>query len=288
MNGFVNILKPTGYTSSDVVVKVRKALSKELGYKVKVGHMGTLDPYGTGVLPLAIGTATKLFDYLIGGNKTYFAGITLGKETDTLDSYGEIIKTDNKVFSINDINRVLSQNIGEINQLPPQYSAKKINGEKAYDIARRGEFVELKRRKVSIYNITASEGKSINNFDIKVDCSGGTYIRSLVRDIAYSLDTVGYMSYIIRTKSVGFDIKDSVTIDEFLRCPLDYIIPIEKIILPMYNSYELPEDKKDLALNGVKIKLKDMPTGMFVLTYQGNIIGMAENVEGKLIIKNRL
>ena len=288
MNGFVNILKPTGYTSSDVVVKVRKSLSKELGYKVKVGHMGTLDPYGTGVLPLAIGTATKLFDYLIGGQKTYLAGITLGKETDTLDSYGEIVKTDSKVFSIDDINRVLSQNIGEIYQLPPQYSAKKINGEKAYDIARRGEYVELKKRKVNIFDITASKGKDINNFDIKVDCSGGTYIRSLVRDIAYSLNTVGYMSYIIRTKSVGFDIQDSVTFDEFFDSPLDYIIPIEKVILPLYKSYEIHENKKALALNGVKLKLNDMPEGLFVLTFKNQIIGMAENVEGKLIIKNRL
>ena len=288
MNGFVNILKPSGYTSSDVVVKVRKALSAKLNKKVKVGHLGTLDPYGTGVLPLAIGTATKLFDYLIGGDKTYLAGLVLGKETDTLDSYGEITKTDNKVFSINDINRVVLQNIGEINQLPPQYSAKKINGEKAYDIARRGEYVELRRRKVNIYNIDITEGNLANHFNLKVDCSGGTYIRSLVRDLAYSLDTVGYMSYIIRTKSVGFSIENSVTLDEFLTNPIDYIIPIENVIFNYYPSFDLPIDKKDLALNGVKLKLNNMPNGIFVLKIDDKIIGMAENDNGILNIKNRL
>ena len=286
MNGFVNILKPSGYTSSDVVVKVRKALSAKLNKKVKVGHLGTLDPYGTGVLPLAIGTATKLFDYLIGGDKTYLAGLVLGKDTDTLDSYGEITKTDNKVFSINDINRVIPEFIGKINQLPPQYSAKKINGEKAYDIARRGEFVELKPREVEIFNIKAKENN--NRFDIQVDCSGGTYIRSLVRDIAYSLNSVAYMSYIIRTNSVGFDIKDSVTIDEFLLQPQKYVIPIKDVLLKKFETFKLPEDKKTLALNGVKIKLKGMPKGNFVLLCDDDIVGMAENIDGKLIIKNRL
>ena len=288
MDGFINLLKPSGFTSSDAVVKTRIGLSKALGEKVKVGHLGTLDPYGTGVLPIAVGKATKLFDYIIGSKKVYLAGITLGKETDTLDSYGEIIKTDDKVFSLEDVKRVVKEQIGEIDQLPPQYSAKKINGEKAYDIARRGEFVELKTRKVTIYDIEVTEGLKPNNFNIKVECSGGTYVRSIVRDIAYKLGTVGYMSYIIRTYSAGFSIDNTVTFDEFEKDPVKAIVPIDDIIFNLYPKYELNEDIKDLALNGVKLKLNDMPEDTFVVTYHDKIIGMANNLDGKLIIKNRL
>lgn len=286
MKGFINILKSSGYTSSDVVVKVRKTLSKCLGEKVKVGHLGTLDPYGTGVLPIAVGSATKMFDYLIGGKKTYLAGISFGKETDTLDSYGTVIKTDNKELSINDVNRAISSFIGKIDQMPPQYSAKKINGEKAYDIARRGEFVELKTRNVEIFDISATG--SNNRFNIKVDCSGGTYIRSLVRDIAYYLNSVAYMSYIIRTNSVGFKIENSVTLDEFVKNPTEYVIPLEDVLFEKFPVFELPESKKTIALNGVKIKLNGMPEGDFVLTSNKQIVGMATSQDGELIIKNRL
>ena len=135
MDGYVNILKASGYTSSDVVVIVRKTLSKLLGEKVKVGHLGTLDPQAAGVLPIAIGTATKTFDYLIDKKKTYLFGLRLGATTDTLDSYGKVLSKDDKVFYETDIDRVMSCFIGEYEQIPPQFSAKKVNGEKAYDIA---------------------------------------------------------------------------------------------------------------------------------------------------------
>lgn len=287
MDGFVNILKASGYTSSDVVVIVRKTLSKLLGKKVKVGHLGTLDPDGTGVLPLAVGSATKTFDYLIDKQKTYLFGIRLGKTTDTLDSYGVVTETSDKVFSTSDINRVIPQFLGEYEQIPPQYSAKKINGEKAYDIARRGEKVELKGKKIKVYSLALKEGKT-NDFDMEVTCSGGTYVRSLVRDISSSLDTVGYMSYIIRTKSGSFNLEDSVTLNDFIENPLKYILPLSDVLLQSYESFELPKEVSGKALNGVKVEINNMPKGVFVLTFEGKIVGMAENSCGKLVIKNRL
>ncbi len=287
MDGYVNILKASGYTSSDVVVIVRKTLSKLLGEKVKVGHLGTLDPQAAGVLPIAIGTATKTFDYLIDKKKTYLFGLRLGATTDTLDSYGKVLSKDDKVFYETDIDRVMSCLIGEYGQIPPQFSAKKVNGEKAYDIARRGEKVELKGKKIKVYSLACKQNKP-NDFDMEVTCSGGTYVRSIVRDIAEKLDTVGYMSYIVRTNSGCFDISNSVTLDEFLLSPLEYVMPISSVLLSVYGSYELPKNKSNLALNGVKIALDDMPNGLFVLTFENKIVGMAENVNGKLIIRNRL
>lgn len=287
MDGYVNILKASGYTSSDVVVIVRKTLSKILGEKVKVGHLGTLDPQGTGVLPIAIGTATKTFDYLIDKQKTYRFGLRLGATTDTLDSYGKVLDRSDKVFSKTDIDRVISGFLGEYEQIPPQFSAKKINGEKAYDIARRGEKVELKGKLIKVFSLSCNENKP-NDFDMEVTCSGGTYVRSLVRDIAEKLDTVGYMSYIVRTKSGCFDISNSVTLDEFLLDPLKYVLPLSSVLLSVYDSYKLPKNKSNLALNGVKVALDNMPNGLFVLTFENKIVGMAENVSGRLIIRNRL
>lgn len=288
MDGFINILKPSGYTSSDIVVKVRKELSRVLGEKIKVGHLGTLDPEGTGVLPIAIGKATKLFDYLVYKQKTYLAGICLGKLTDTLDSYGKIILQNDKVLQISDVCRVIPKFLGEIEQVPPQYSALKIGGQKAYDLARNGEKIEIKPRKVHIYELEATDNAKPNFFDIKVTCSGGTYIRSLVRDIAKSLDTVGYMSYIIRTKSGSFCIENSVTLDEFFANPTNYIMSIDSVISPLYPKFELPPRFEKLALNGVRVAINNMPKGTFILTIHGKIIGMAQNIDNKLVINNRL
>lgn len=286
-DGFVNILKPSGFTSSDMVVTVRKILSDRLRQKIKVGHLGTLDPAGAGVLPIAAGSATKLFDYLVFKQKTYVAGLVLGAATDTLDSYGRITERKDKLFSINDIDRVLNRFIGEIEQIPPQYSALKIGGKKAYDLAREGINADLKARKITIYELSAAETDKPNHFDLTVTCSGGTYMRSLVRDIANALNTAGYMSYIVRTKAL-FDIKDSLTLDVFKANPVESIIPVKEVLMPLYPFFELPESYEKAALNGVKTTINGMPQGIFVLTLRDKIVGMAENIDGKLVIGNRL
>ncbi|MDE7372889.1 MAG: tRNA pseudouridine(55) synthase TruB, partial [Clostridia bacterium] len=153
IKGFINVFKPLNMTSSDVVVKVRGMLRRATGEKQKVGHLGTLDPLAVGVLPIAVGNATRLFDYMQDKRKTYITTFKFGTTTDTIDRGGKIIDTCDKEVSESDVIRVLPNLIGEISQMPPQYSAKSINGKKAYEIAREGGVADLKPKKVTIYDI---------------------------------------------------------------------------------------------------------------------------------------
>ena len=151
-NGFVNIIKPTGMTSSDVVIKIKKILKTK-----KVGHLGTLDPAASGVLPISIGRATKFFDYFLSKDKEYYALVQFGYRSDTLDSFGQVEKVNDKLVTEDMIRNVISKFIGEIDQVPPKYSAIKINGKKACDLARENVNFELKSRKINIYSIILKE-----------------------------------------------------------------------------------------------------------------------------------
>lgn len=187
MDGILIINKPKGFTSHDVVNVVRKSLNEK-----KVGHTGTLDPNATGVLPILIGKATKVSKYLLEHNKEYIATIELGKKTDTGDIEGKIIEEDVNVYNVlkntnkNKTQEVLTSFIGKQKQIPPIYSAIKINGKKAYEYARQGQVVEIKPRDIEILNIKLL--KFLNNeIEFKVTCSKGTYIRTLCEDIAKKL-----------------------------------------------------------------------------------------------------
>ena len=208
-SGFVNVIKPTGMTSSDVVLKVKKIL----GIK-KVGHLGTLDPAASGVLPIAFGKATKLFDYFLKKDKIYVADVRFGVLTETLDSFGEVTYKENVEISANDLKSVLGEFIGKIQQIPPKYSAVKINGKKACDLIRMGQDVEISPREIQIYSIDLLGEIERNVFRFKVHCSAGTYIRTLFNDIAGKLNTVATTSVIIRTKSGAFKIDNAITLDE--------------------------------------------------------------------------
>lgn len=225
ISGFYNILKPTGFTSSDVVVKLRGILGSAYCTKVKIGHFGTLDPGGSGVLVVAIGNATKLFDYFGNHKKTYRAEAVFGLSTDTLDSYGKIVtKSDwydnaenlsqefyDKLYF--DFDKVIKSFIGKQKQLPPDYSSKSVGGVRAYDLARNGEKVNLNEADIEIYSIDiVSVNKNRVTFDIT--CSSGTYIRSFVRDLGVALGVPAFMSYIIRLECAGFSIDNSVTIED--------------------------------------------------------------------------
>ncbi|HEY8423963.1 MAG TPA: tRNA pseudouridine(55) synthase TruB, partial [Clostridia bacterium] len=188
MTGFVNFLKPPKMTSAQAV-----ALIKKLSGGQKCGHMGTLDPFACGVLPIALGKAAKLFDYFVQKEKVYRAVFKFGVQTDTYDLDGNIIKTDNKKITLEQINRILPDFVGTISQLPPGYSAKRINGKRAYELARSGQDVNLKPVEVKIYKISAQE-LADNEFIFDITCSGGTYIRSICRDIAQKLDTCAVMT----------------------------------------------------------------------------------------------
>ena len=211
MNKIVNILKPTGMTSHDVVSKIRKTL----GIK-KVGHTGTLDPDAAGVLPICIGKSTKVSDFILNKDKSYIGELTLGIVTDTYDSSGEIIsKKDTSNITEDDIYKAFESQLGVIMQKPPIYSALKVNGKKMYEIAREGnaDKIEVKSRSIHIKDIKIL---SINNNKIRfyVECSKGTYIRSICYDIGEILGCGGHMSFLIRTSSGKFNLENCITLEE--------------------------------------------------------------------------
>lgn len=208
-DAIINLNKPTGMSSFLAVKKV----SKLLGVK-KAGHMGTLDPYGTGVLLIGVNKGTRLFNEYLNKDKTYVAVFHFGYETDTLDSEGKIIKENSAVITEEQIKQVLPKFIGQFEQMPPLYSAKKINGKKSCDVARAGGSVELKTKTIQVYNFKLLKNFNNNNFQFEIVCSSGTYIRSLCRDLAYSLSTYGTMVSIIRTRCGVFSINDSCTLQD--------------------------------------------------------------------------
>lgn len=277
-SGFINVLKPTGMSSSDVVCKVKKALKLK-----KVGHLGTLDPAASGVLPVAFGKATKFFDYFLKKDKEYIADVKFGILTDTLDSFGIITKTDNILVKKQDIKQVLSAFIGKIKQVPPIYSAIKVNGKKACDIARSGEDVELKPREIEVYRIELLDELADNFFRFKVHCTAGTYIRTLFNDIAEKLNTVATTSVIIRTKSGVFTIDNAVTLDELT---MANCLSIESVFSGL-EKIEIKDESliKKLA-NGVKFTKKELELNTknhFILSCHTGLIGMYHYEDNKLI-----
>ena len=259
MDGILVINKSKGLTSNDIVKKVKKILN------TKVGHTGTLDPNATGVLPLLLGNATKISKYLINHDKEYEAVIKLGAKTTTADVEGKIIEekeVNKEKLKKESIEEVLKSFIGKQQQIPPIYSAIKVNGKKLYEYARQGKEVEIKARNIEIYDLKLLKIDSKNDeLTINVKCSKGTYIRSLCEDIAVKLGTLGYMKELNRIQVGEFNIKDSVTIEEFKANieNKDYsnIIGIEKIFK------EIPEiiikqREYEKYLNGVKIDTDNM------------------------------
>jgi tRNA pseudouridine55 synthase len=247
MNGVLIIDKPKGITSRDVV----NAIVKKFNTK-KVGHTGTLDPIATGVLVVCIGSATKLVDYLTSSDKEYIASVCLGTLTDTLDSDGNILREENCFKTKEEIVNVLNSFKGRYLQEVPLYSAVKINGRKLYEYARNNEQVVLPKREVEIKNIELIDNvEYINNktiFKFKCSVSKGTYIRSLIRDIAYKLNTIGIMTDLRRTRQGNFDIENSVILDEINE---NNILSIKDIL--NIKNIELNSDIEKKVLNGAII-----------------------------------
>lgn len=235
MNGILNILKPTGMTSHDVVSSVRKILNMK-----KVGHAGTLDPNVAGVMVICIGKGTKLSDYLMNGDKEYICELILGQRTDTQDSYGVVVnKNQNINVTKKQMFNVLNDFKGEQLQVPPMYSAVKLNGKKLYEYARQNIFVEKPGKLVDIKEISLIKFEDTKAL-FKVKCSKGTYMRTLCNDIGEKLGTYGHMGILIRTEAKGLHIENSVTLDDlkFLfennrlnECllPIDEVYPLDKI-----------------------------------------------------------
>lgn len=275
MDGIIVINKPQGCTSHDVVYKVKKITRQ------KVGHTGTLDPNATGVLPLLIGKATSISKYLINHDKEYEVCLKLGQKTDTADIEGKIIEEKEVKYELlnkENVQAVLKSFKGKQKQTPPMYSAIKLNGKKLYEYARMGQNIEIKPRDIEIYDIDLL---SINKDEInfKVHCSKGTYIRSLVQDIAKKLETVGYMKALKRTKVGEFTIEDSITIEEIEKNTKNFI-SIEQFFKDK-ESIVLNNRKLELLLNGVKITY-ELEDGIY------KIYDQDEKFIGIATIKNNL
>ena len=221
-NGIIIIDKPAGWTSMDVCAKLRGIFKEK-----RIGHAGTLDPMATGVLPVFVGQATKAVSFAEGGKKEYHAVLRLGIVTDTQDTSGTVLSQQPVTVTEDEVRAVLPRFTGEIAQLPPMYSAIKINGQKLYDIARRGGTVERKPRNITIYELELVEKLNETDYSLRVVCSKGTYIRTLCHDIGAALGCGAAMAALRRTAAAGFTIDEAVTLDavqerrEALLRPLD-------------------------------------------------------------------
>jgi len=213
MDGILLVDKPAGWTSHDVVAKVRSILKKNTGQKVKVGHTGTLDPFATGLLVLVTGSYTKRASEYSKLDKTYEAEISLGANSSTGDTEGEIVAVSAEKPSQEAIEAVFGTFLGDIEQSPHKYSAIKINGQRAYKLAREGKTVEIEPRKVKVYSLDLVN-YSYPKLKITTEVSSGTYIRSLAEDIGEKLATSAYLSELRRTRVGKFDIKDAKRLDE--------------------------------------------------------------------------
>ena len=271
MNGIILIDKPKEYTSHDVVAVIKK-ISKE-----KVGHTGTLDPNATGVLPLLIGKATGISKYLINHDKTYIATLKLGIKTDTADGEGNIIE-EKEVSKLSEeiVINVLNSMIGKQSQVPPMYSAIKVNGKKLYEYARQGKTVEIQGRNIEIYNmklleLNLKEGEVI----FEISCSKGTYIRTVCENVAEKLNTVGYMKELRRVKVGEFHIKDTINIEDIKnneKLLEEKIITIEEFFKNK-EIIELNDKDLQLFLNGVMLTKQDAE-GLYRIYNNDKFIGL--------------
>lgn len=287
LNGIIVINKPKNYTSHDVVAKVKKLLNIK-----KVGHTGTLDPNATGVLPLLLNSGTKLSKYLIEHDKEYEVTLKLGIRTDTLDGEGKVLEkkeVDKKMLeNTKQIEKVLNSFTGKQTQVPPMYSAIKVKGKKLYEYARRGENVEVQPRQIEIYNIELQKVDiKKQEIEFKVQCSKGTYIRTLCEDIATKLGTIGYMKELNRTKVGKFGLEEAITIEkleEYIENKKyeDLNIITMEELLKEKEKMVLNEKNLEMFLNGVKIKIENK-TGIYrIYNENKQFIGTGVVQENKL------
>lgn len=238
-HGWIILDKPLELGSTQAVGAVKRNL-REAGllgkgkHKLKVGHGGTLDPLATGVLPIALGEATKLCGRMLDASKIYDFTIKFGEETDTLDAEGAVISTSDVRPKLSDIETILDAFTGDIEQIPPKYSALKIDGQRAYDLARSGMDVEMKTRGVTIYSLSVVgevEDGPLEQITLCAHVSKGTYIRSLARDIAHGLGSVGHVNMLRRTKAGPFSLSHAISLDKLNE--IGQGAPLKDIILPM-------------------------------------------------------
>ena len=249
--------------------------------------MGTLDPMASGVLPVAIGNSARLFDYFLNKSKTYIAVFKFGIDTDTLDTTGEIISDAGRIPTADEIESVLSEFIGSIEQVPPRYSAKCVNGKRGYQLARDGVQFELTPKKVKIDGFKLLERKSDNEYSFEINCGGGTYIRSIARDLGARLNTCAVMSGLVRTKSGPFTIENSVqTKNLSLQNLGDHIIKTQDV-LSFEEIYPSATEAKKL-MNGLAVDCGKADGIYKFYDANGSFYGLAEVKENILKVRTKL
>ena len=284
MDGIFNIYKEKGFTSHDVVAIVRRTIHMK-----KVGHTGTLDPDAEGVLPVCVGKATKLSDVIMDGKKSYRAMLRLGITTTTEDASGEVLETKEVDFNEDKIREVVASFIGKLEQVPPMYSAVKVNGKKLYELAREGKEIERKSRTIEVYDIRIRQFLPPDRVEIDVDCSKGTYIRTLCADIGKVLGCGGHMAELLRTATGAFSLENAIKLEELKT--LAEQEKAEEALLTMEDALKdfpvvkVSEKSAKFLYNGGKIQerfLTEKPAvlkeGEIVATYDHayNLVGLYE------------
>ena len=286
MNGIIIIDKPLGKTSHDMVSFIRRLT----GIK-KVGHTGTLDPQATGMLPVCIGNATKACELLTCENKAYRAELALGMTTDTLDAEGEILTEQPVLCDKETIKNTIMSFVGEIEQIPPMFSAIKKDGKKLYELARQGISIEREKRKITIHSIKINEinmEKETVSFD--VECSKGTYIRTLCDDIGMKLGCGAYMNKLTRIRSGKFSLDDAYTTDQLTNLFSengfeDALISVDEVF-DIYPKIIVNERQKGFLINGVRVRFKGLTEGKTYRVYDenGEFLSLSECIEERLTL----
>lgn len=286
ISGWLIVDKPREMGSTQVV-----SLTRRLFHAQKNGHCGTLDPFATGVLPIAFGEATKLISYVSDGDKEYEFVLFFGEETDTLDTEGQVIAQSDVIPSEEQIKAVLPEFIGEIGQVPPAYSAIKIDGKRAYDLARQGKEVKIPERKVKIYSLDLLEMLTTRTARFRVCCSKGTYVRTLGADIARRLGSYGYLQELRRTKCGNFDLSQKILLENIKN--LEYGENLMKSLLPVMTCLRDiaviavgEEDAKKLkqgqGLSPKKIDVKNLLGQTAAVVFENELVAMVRIDERKI------
>ena len=279
-NGVLIVNKPQGITSHDVVGKIRKLYGTR-----KVGHTGTLDPLATGVLVILLGRTAKAAEYLVADRKTYKAKLTLGLTTDTEDITGKVLTECENIPSSDEVKRACGEFLGKIKQIPPMYSALKVDGKKLYDLAREGIEVERKARDIEIFRLDVTPTGKANEYELLVECSSGTYIRTLCADIGARLGCGGVMSALHRVVAGGFDIEHSHTLEELegmdIEARYSLLAPTESLFEEL-EAVKLPAFYEKLCRSGCEIYQNKIKTSIEVgarvrlCTHSGEFFALGE------------
>ena len=283
MNGFYNVYKPEGYTSRQIVNKISYILKKQFNIK-KAGHLGTLDPMATGVLPIAVGNCTRFFEYSLSKDKTYNAVFDFGYDTDTYDRTGVKLNTTTNIPKLEEIENIIPLFLGRQEQIPPEYSAKSINGVRAYKLAREGIKVELKPSVIEIKEIKILSYFE-NKLELRIECGSGTYIRSICRDMATKLNSLATMISLVRTKSGNFTIEETHTIEEIEANPEKFLLSSDFLINNMKKKIVSEYEYKRL-MYGQEIHVGSGED--IALYYNGTFLGYGCDTNGGFKFKVRL